>query len=176
MGFALEPAAVPDVLVTGCDVEVAGQHQLLRGAVLPGVFRVGRQRVQPGQLVAVVRVADFSAVGYVQAPHPHAVADRADSAGFLLLWCVEVLIEAGLAELGLHVLQTHPGQDGDPVEGVQAVVGLLVAGVAEVRELLVRALGFLQAQHVHVGAFQEGSDPVFAGADGVDVPRGDTHR
>ena len=52
---------------------------------------------------------------------------------------------------------------------------LLITGVREVRELGIRALGFLQAQHVHVGALQEIPHPIFPGADRVDVPRSNAH-
>ena len=122
-----------------------------------------------------MRVRDLAAVRNVQAPYLHAATGCADGAGFQRLFGIQVLVEAGLAEVGLHVRQAHARQDGYAIKAVQPEVGLLVARVSEVGELLVRAFGLLQAQHVHVAALQKLAHPLLAGAYGVDVPGGDAH-
>ena len=73
-----------------------------------------------------------------------------------------------LADLG----ETDPGEDGDTVPLVEAVVGDLVATRLQPlhRELVGLGLGLLDRQDVDVRSGQPGLDAVDPAADGVDVP------
>ena len=70
MRGTLEDAHVPHVFVEGCDVPVAHEGDARLGVgqpVAPLLGEVG----EPLELVCVVRVREFAAVGHVQAPDCH---------------------------------------------------------------------------------------------------------
>ena len=168
----------PHVLVLRGDVPVPHEGDPgLRLGPHPAAGRLPERR-QPRQLVLVVGVGDLTPVRDVQAPHAHAAVDdvpphrRAQRAG------LRGVPPGGHAlEPGGDVVEPHARGDGDAVPLVVPVVRHLVAQGLErgAGELLVPALGLLHGEHVHPGPLQEGGDPVDAGADRVDVPRGELH-
>ncbi|GMA87305.1 hypothetical protein GCM10025868_25550 [Angustibacter aerolatus] len=121
-----------------------------------------------------MRVVEAAAVRHVQAPHPHPAAGGADGPRLRL----DRLTPARLPrEADLHVVQPDPRDDRDAVPLREAHVRHLVPQADErhVGELVVTALGLLHGQHVDVGAFEPGGDPVDASTDRVHVPGGDAH-
>ena len=147
-----------------CCVRVAGEPAGGRRA----------ERLEPGQLVVEVRVADRPPVGHVERPHPDPVAGRADRAR---------LGGQRVAELGhareavLDVLEADPADDRDPVPLVVAERRDVVPQRLEAhrRPLVVAGLGLLEREHVDLVPGQEGLDAVDPGPDGVHVPGGDAH-
>ena len=75
---SLEVLAIPHVVVGLGDVPVAGEHHVRGGVVGQPQGDVIPQRVEPGELVRVVRVVGCPAVGYIEAPDANAVAARGD--------------------------------------------------------------------------------------------------
>ena len=171
---ALVVGHAPHVGVGRRDVPVAEEGDLRVGVVGQPATPGDGERVEPGQLVAEVRVVERTAVGHVERPHAYAVAERPDGAG---------LGRGGLAPAGHpveadpDVIEADPRDDRDAVPLVEPVVGHLVAERLEAleRELVSARLGLLDGEHVDVAALEPGGDPVDAGSDGVDVPGGDAH-
>ena len=178
VGLALEDLHVPHVLVERRDVPVAHERDLGVGVGDQFGGGVVTQSGQPLELVRVVGVGEFSAVGHVEAVDADAVAHRGDRARLRVLGLLGVLVEAGHAvEAQSHVLEPDTGGHGDAVPLAQAVVGDLVAQFAEVLlgELLVLALGLLHRQDVDVGPVEPGEHAVLAGSDRVHIPGGQAH-
>ena len=121
------------VLVERRDVPVAHERDLGVGVGDQLGGGVVTQAGQPLELVRVVRVGQFTAVGHVEAVDADAVANRGDRARLRVLGLLGVLVEAGHAvEAEPHVLEPDAGGHGDAVPLAQAVVGDLVAQFAEV--------------------------------------------
>src|SRR5690606_28980807 len=137
------------------------------------------QPPQPVQLVDVVRVGEPTPAGHVGAPQSHVVDRDAEGAGLeRLVGSLLALQEAGLdREGGLAIRHREAAREGDAVPLVEAVRDDLVTGLLEGGdgELLRLALDLLHAQHVDVFAHEPVDDSAVSGADGVDVPGGDTH-
>ena len=172
-----EKVDVPDVLVLRGDVQVAHQRDLgLRVRLEPGLGLVV-ELSQPVELIGHVLILECAAVGHVEAPDAHAAAGRGDGRGLLDRVLAALAEDRLVFEGPLHVLQAYAGGDRHAVPLAQAEVRHLVAVVLEQLpgEVLVLALGFLDGQHVHVGAAQPGLDAVGAGADRVHIPCSDLH-
>ena len=105
-----------------------------------------RQAFEPAQLVVEFRAGRRIAVGQIEAADQHAVHRRLDIAA------VRVIRIARQAAPGLDRVGTSR-EDGDAVPALLAVPDRAVAGAPDrgLRELLVRRLQLLQADHVRLG-------------------------
>ena len=158
---SFEDAHVPHVLVQWGDVPVTDEGDEDARIGEPAAALLGEIR-EPLQLVGVVRVREFAAVGDVQAPDCHRrglpvlggegvgrVDGDAECAGL----DDGRLAEGGLGgEVVLHVQDRQARGDGDAVPLVETVDGDVVAGLLKGfrRELVGAALNFLHRQHVRV--------------------------
>jgi hypothetical protein len=156
----------PDVILARGDVQVADKDAFLGSRVPEPVPHLGQEIELVAEFRVLVAVRLVSAGGDVEIVDRRAVLQpRGDVAGIALF-----------AEIAMaRVLQRQFRQDRD------AVVALLparhhvpVAGGGEDlgRDLLDRALAFLQAQDIRRLLGQEFHDKVGAQSDGVDVPGG----
>ena len=147
-----------------------------------GGQRVGRvllQGAQPVELVEEVRVAEGAAVGHVETPDADAADRRADRARLLRrIHTRVILLETRHSRKGIcHIGERLTTRDRDAVPLREPVRLDVEAGILElfVGELLGLALDLLHGQDVDRFAHREVDDPVDAGTDGVDVPRGKPH-
>ena len=172
-------SGVAVVLVERDDVEVAHQRERQIGVRRELCGRRCLQRLEPVQLVGVVRIVERAAVRHVQAPHAHAVDQHAQCTS--LERSIRPLMPLGEArhavERCAHIGDRQAARDRDAVPLIQAVHLDVVAGLFELRvgELLGFALDLLHRQHVDVFSDGELDGAGDAGADGVDVPGGQAH-
>ncbi len=162
----------PDVVLVGGDVEVADQH------VMRPVLRVQRRArfhlVEEGELVGELRIE--RRVGHVAAGRDVEVMQhqRRVEAGARAEFDRDVpridLVAEG-ANAGR--LERHARDDGNAVIALLPVeCDMLVAEALEAleRKGIVRALGFLQAQHVRPRRLEKARDEIDPQPDRVDIP------
>ena len=172
-----EEVNVPDVVVLRGDVPVAHEGDLGVGVLGEPACGLVLELVEPLQLVRHVLVIQGAAVGNIQAPDADTVAGCGDGAG-LLDGVLAALAEGRLVHEGaFHILQTHAGGNGHAVPLAEAKVGHLVAVVFKELpgEVLVLALGFLDGQHIRVGAAQPLLHTVGTGTQRVHIPGSNLH-
>ncbi len=150
--------------VFGDDVEVAADNGGDGGGEPAG--HLSLKASHPGELIGELVGADGVAVGKVDVDDADAFDDGFEEAS------VAVLLVAG--EGGGDGLDGMQGEDGDAVIGLLGDGGGLVADGLEDVGGEVSAFELLEEEDVGLVEFKPGEDEGETGADGVDVPAGDS--
>ena len=158
---------IPDVVIIGDDVVIAGQHHGQAGFQQPS--SVDAQPLHPGQFVIELGARLRVAVWKVDARHPHAHHIGFEIAG--------LFVRLITRQAALHFCGGFAAEDGDAVEALLAVDKAVVARLAQRLdgEILRHHLDFLQAGDVGLGLLQPFQQAWQAGVGAVDVEGGDEH-
>jgi hypothetical protein len=185
MGPAVGRYRIPDVVVGGGRIEVAGQHEgLVPGA---GFLEPARKPLEPAELALVPGRPDDPPVRRIEAGEPDPAGDGGDHPR--LVGGIEVLLvqadrRAGpgiahgpVAEVRDRILEPDPAGDRDAVPASLAVVEELVPRDREREDgrVLVGELRLLHQQDVRVRPLDPAIHGLLAGLERVDVPGRDPH-
>ena len=124
-----------------------------------------------------MNIADLTAIGDVEAHDRDPTAGRGDRPGLDRLFRGEVFRESGLMGECVGVCEANAGGDGDPIPLVCSADGYLIPGVGEgvAGKLVLAAFCFLHGEDVDVVSVEHIDDSWESGADGVDIPGGQSH-
>ena len=173
----MEIVDVPDVVVGWRNVPVAHERDLGVGIIAQPGRGLVFQLIKPPQLVRHMLVFEGTPVGDVKAPDTYAVTGRGNGPS-LLNGIFATFTERWLADEGaLNICKPHPGGNRDTIPLAETEMCHLVPVVFEKfpREVLVLALGFLDGQHVGVGAAQPVLYAVGTGTQRIYIPGSNLH-
>ena len=144
--------------------EVAADDSMDGGLEPPGHLRLKTRH--PGKLIGELLGTDGIAVGEIDVDDPDSLDNNFKEAG------VAILLVAG--EGGCDGFDRVAGKNSDAVVGLLGDGGRLVSQGAEVVGREISTLQFLKQEDVGILRGQEGRNVIEAGADGIDVPAGDS--